>query len=407
MRTGCAAVRFLRRLRGDMDFAIPDEYIQFRDSVYQFSRDRLAPRAEALDREGAFGWDNWRDMAEMGLLGLPFPEAYGGSQASPLATCLAMEAMAHAGVDSGTTLSWGAHTILCGVPIWLLGSEEQKKRYLPKLASGEWIGGFGLTEPGSGSDAAAMKTTAVKRGDRWILNGSKMFITNGPIGHVFIVFAVTDKAAGNKGISAFIVEKGFPGFSAGKELKKMGHRTSPTSELVFDQCEVPEENLLGPLHLGFLAVGKETLEWERSCMIAPIVGGMEFLLEQCITYAKQRQQFGQPIAHFQAIQQKLANMKVALEASRLLIYRVAWLKEQGRSAMLEASIAKLFVTERMLKVVDDAVQIFGGYGYIHEYPVERAYRDAKLGTIGAGTSEVQKMIIIREMMKRYARSLPR
>ncbi|MBI3951991.1 MAG: acyl-CoA dehydrogenase family protein [Acidobacteria bacterium] len=385
-----------------MDFTIPDEYLQFRDSVYKFAKDRIAPRAEELDLKGEFGWENWRDMAAMGLLGLPFPEEYGGSNAAPLATCLAMEAVAHAGSDSGTTLSWGAHTILCGVPIWLLGTKEQKEKYLTKIASGEWIGGFGLTEPEAGSDAASLKTTAVRKGDRWILNGSKMFITNGPIGDVFVVFAVTDKGAGNKGISAFIVEKGFFGFSVGKELKKMGNRTSPTSELVFDNCEAPDENLLGPLHRGFLAVGKETLEWERSCMIAPIVGGMEFLLEQCIEYAKNRKQFGQPIGQFQAIQHKLADMKVALEASRLLVYRVAWLKERGQSAMLEASITKLFVTEQMVKVANEAVQILGGYGYIHEYPVERAYRDAKLGTIGAGTSEVQKMVIIGEMLKRYA-----
>jgi alkylation response protein AidB-like acyl-CoA dehydrogenase len=388
-----------------MNFTIPDEYIQFRDSVYQFAKVRIAPRAEELDLKGEFGWQNWRDMAEMGLLGLPFPEAYGGSNASPLATCLAMEAMAHAGVDSGTTLSWGAHTILCGLPICLLGTPPQKERYLPKIASGEWIGGFGLTEPEAGSDAASLKTTAVKKGDRWILNGSKMFITNGPIGHVFVVFAATDKSAGNKGISAFIVEKEFPGFSVGKELKKLGNRTSPTSELAFDNCEVPDENLLGPLDRGFLAVGKETLEWERSCMIAPIVGGIEFLLEQCTEYAKNRKQFGQPIGQFQAIQHKLADMKVALEASRLLVYRVAWLKERGQSAMLEASITKLFVTEQMVKVANDAVQIFGGYGYIHEYPVERAYRDAKLGTIGAGTSEVQKMVIISEMLRRYAKAI--
>jgi len=388
-----------------MDFTIPEEYIHFRDSVYKFAKDRIAPRAEELDLKGEFGWENWHEMAEMGLLGLPFPEEYGGSNASPLATCLAMEAMAHAGSDSGTTLSWGAHTILCGIPIMLLGTKEQKERYLPRIASGEWIGGFGLTEPEAGSDAASLKTSAVKKDDCWILNGSKMFITNGSIGHVFIVFAVTDKSAGNKGISAFIVEQEFPGFSAGKELKKLGNRTSPTSELVFDQCEVPEENLLGPLNRGFLAVGKETLEWERSCMIAPIVGGMEYLLEACIEYAKNRKQFGQPIGQFQAIQHKLADMKVALEASRLLVYRVAWLKERGQSAMLEASITKLFVTEQMVKVANEAVQIFGGYGYVHEYPVERAYRDAKLGTIGAGTSEVQKMIIISEMLKRYAKSL--
>ena len=300
-----------------------------------------------------------------------------------------------------TPLSWGADTILCAVPIWLLGTEQQREKYLPKLCRGEWVGAFGLTEPGSGSDAAALRTTAELKGDRWVLNGSKMFITNGPIGDVFVVFASTTKGAANRGISAFIIEKSFSGFSAGKDLNKMGNRTSVTSELVFDNCEVPEENLLGPLDLGFLSVGKETLEWERSCLIAPMVGGMEFMLETCTAYAKLREQFGKPIAEFQAIQHKLAEMKVAIDGARLLVYRVAWLKEQGRNAMLEAAIAKLWATEAAVRVSYDAGQIFGGYGYIHDYPVERFYRDTRLGTIGAGTSEVQRIIIAREIIKAH------
>ncbi len=384
-----------------MDFSIPQEYLDFKEAVYRFSKDRLAPRAVELDARAEFSWDNWRDMAGMGLLGLPFPEKYGGSEASPLATCIAMEAMGAAGVDAGTPLAWGAHTILCGVPIWLLGTEEQKEKYLPKLCSGEWIGAFGLTEPGSGSDAAAMKTTAEHRGDRWILNGSKMFITNAPIANVFIIFTSTNKQAGNRGISAFIVERDSPGFTVGKDLVKMGNRTSVTAELSFDNCEVPEENMLGPLDAGFIAVGKETLEWERSCLIAPIIGGMEFMLESCTAYAKDRRQFGRPIAEFQAIQHKLVDMKIAIEGARLLIYRVAWMKQHGKSAMMEAAIAKLWATEAAIRVSYDAVQVFGGYGYIHEYPVERFYRDARLGTIGAGTSEVQKMVIANELIKSY------
>jgi butyryl-CoA dehydrogenase len=384
-----------------MDLSIPEELQDFRAAVYKFAKERLAPRAEELDARGEFSMENWRELAGMGLLGLPFPEKYGGSNASPLATTIALEAVAHAGVDGGTTLSWGAHTILAGVPIWLLGNDSQKEKYLPRLASGEWIGGFGLTEPGSGSDSAAMRTTAERRGDCYVLNGSKMFITNGPIGHLFIIFAVTDKKKGNRGISTFIVEKDFPGFSVGKELNKMGNRTSTTSELYFDNCEVPADNLLGPENMGFISVGKEVLEWERSCMIAPLVGGMQFILEQCIKYSKERKQFGQPIAHFQAIQHKLADMKIALDASRLLIYKVASMKAKGQSAMMEASIAKLFVTESAVRVANDAVQIFGGYGYIHEYPVERFYRDVKVATLGAGTSEVQKMIIAAEMLKRF------
>ncbi|MEW6729721.1 MAG: acyl-CoA dehydrogenase family protein [Acidobacteriota bacterium] len=383
-----------------MNLDIPEEYIDFRTAVYKFAKEQLAPQAEELDARGEFSWENWRALAGMGLLGLPFPEQYGGSNASPLATAIAMEAVGHSGVDSGTTLAWGAHTILAGVPIWLLGNEEQKRRYLPKLASGEWVGGFGLTEPDSGSDAAAMRTIAERRGDHYVLNGSKMFITNGPIGHIFIVFAVTDKKKGNRGISTFIVEQNFAGFSAGRELNKMGNRTSTTSELYFDNCEVPAENLLGPENMGFISVGKEILEWERSCMIAPIVGGMQYILEQCIKYAKERKQFGQPIANFQAIQHKLADMKVAIDAARLLIYRVACMKGKGQSAMMEASIAKLFTTESAVRLANDAVQIFGGYGYIHDYPVERFYRDIKVATLGAGTSEVQKMIIAAEMLKK-------
>ncbi|MBL8195518.1 MAG: acyl-CoA dehydrogenase family protein, partial [Blastocatellia bacterium] len=258
---------------------------------------------------------------------------------------------------------------------------------------------FGLTEPGSGSDAASMRTTAEKKGDHYILNGSKMFITNGPIGDLFVVFAVTDKKKGNRGISLFIVEKGFPGFSVGNNLKKMGNRTSTTSELYFDNCEVPAENLLGEENAGFVQIGKETMEWERSCMLSPLIGGMQFALDQCIKYAKERKQFGQPIANFQAIQHKLADMKTLVDASRLLIYRVACMKEKSKRAMLEASVSKLFVSESAIKVAYEAVQIFGGYGYIHEYPVERFYRDTRLSTIGAGSSEVQKMIIASELLK--------
>ena len=388
-----------------MDFSISQEYLDFKDAVHRFARERLAPRAQELDARGEFSWDNWRDMAGMGLLGLPFPEQYGGSDASPLATCIAMEAVGAAGVDAGTTLGWGAHTILCGVPIWLLGTEAQKEKYLPKVCSGEWVGAFGLTEPGSGSDAAAMKTFAEKRGDRWVLNGSKMFITNAPIANVFIVFAATRKGAGNKGISAFIVERNAPGFTVGKDLTKMGNRTSVTAEISFNDCDVPEENLLGPQDMGFLAVGKETLEWERSCLIAPLIGGMEYMLECSTAYAKDRKQFGRPIADFQAIQHKLVDMKVAIEGARLLVYRVAWLKQQGKSAMMESAIAKLWTTEAANRVAYNAVQVFGGYGYIQDYPAERFYRDTRLGTIGAGTSEVQKMVIACELLKRFTSGL--
>ncbi len=381
-----------------MDFALNEEQIAFMKSVYNFSKNELAPLMEEYELKGEFCWPAWRKMADFGMMGLPFPEKYGGANAGVVTTCLGMESLARGGCDAGTCLAWGAHTILCGVPIWLLGTEEQKQKYLTKLTNSEWVGGFGLTEPGAGSDAASVKTTAVKKGDKYILNGTKMFITNGPIGKIFVVIAVTDKSAGHMGISAFLVESSFPGFSVGKELNKMGNRTSTTSELIFEDCEVPAENLLGPEGMGFILVGKTILEYERSCLLAAGLGGMECTLDLSIKYAKERQQFNRPIAQFQAIRRKLADMKIAIEGSRQALYRVAWMKDNNIPAMMEASTVKLYMSEQGLKVADHGVQIHGGYGYMKEYPVERNYRDVKLGTIGAGTSEVQRMIISKGLL---------
>jgi hypothetical protein len=381
-----------------MDFALNDEQKAFMKSVYNFSKNELQPLMEEYELKGEFCRPAWNKMAEYGMMGLPFPEKYGGADAGVLTTCLGMEALARGGCDAGTCLAWGAHTILCGVPIWLLGTEEQKQKYLTKLITSEWIGGFGLTEPGAGSDAASVKTAAVRKGDKYILNGTKMFITNGPIGKIFIVIAVTDKSAGHTGISAFLVESGFPGFSVGRELNKMGNRTSTTSELIFEDCEVPAENLLGPEGMGFILVGKTILEYERSCLLAAGLGGMEYILDLSLKYAKERVQFNRPIAQFQAIQRMLANMKIGIEGARLALYRVAWLKDNNIPAMMEASAVKLYMSEQGLKVADSGVQIHGGYGYMKEYPVERHYRDAKLGTIGAGTSEVQRMIISKGLL---------
>ncbi len=337
-------------------------------------------------------------MGKMGLLGLPFPEEYGGQGASALTTVLAKEGFAMGGADAGLTLSWGAHTILCGVPIWKLGTEEQKRKYLPKICSGEWVGGFALTEPNAGSDASSVRTYAVKKGDRYILNGSKIFITNGPIGKVFIVIAVTDKTKGPFGISAFIVESDFKGFIVSRKLNKLGNRASPTAELAFEDCEVPEENLLGPLDMGFAEVAKLILMWERSCLLAPALGSMEAGIRRCMEYARDRIQFKKPILKFQAIQRKLVEMKVNLEVARGLVYRVAWMLDNGIPAIVEASIAKLFVSEAVVKQAYDSLQIFGGYGYIKDFPVEKGYRDARLATIGGGTSEIQKSIIVRSLI---------
>jgi hypothetical protein len=382
-----------------MNFELNEEQKVFFREVKEFAATQIAPYTEEYDRKSEFFWEGWKKMANMGLLGLPFPEEYGGGGGGALDTAVAMDAFGAGGGDMGIALSWGAHTIIGAVPIWIMGTEEQKRKYLPPICSGEMISCFALTEPNAGSDAASIQTYAEKKGDEYILNGTKMFITNGPIADLAIVIAVTDRDKGTKGgISAFIVERGFEGFSVGRHLDKMGNRTSPTSELIFADCRVPAENLLGQEGYGYFEVAKATLEWERAIMVAPHVGTMEANLERCIQYARERVQFGQPIGRFQAIQHKLAEMKCLLDASRLLVYKVAWMKDKDIPAMMEASVCKLFVTESAFKVACEAVQIFGGYGYTREYPVERTLRDAKLGVIGAGTSEIQKMIIARMLL---------
>jgi len=380
-----------------MDFRFTDEQRAFQEQVLKFSQKELAPLAEEADWKGEFCWEAWRKIGAFGLLGLTYPEQYGGSGADVVTACLAGEAVAHGGAEGGLCLAWGAHTYLCGDTILVHGNEEQKRKYVPKLASGEWVGAMGLTEPGAGSDAASIRTTATRKGDYYLLNGTKMFITNGPIADVLVIIAVTDKEKKGAGISAFIVEKGYPGFSVGRELKKMGVKASTTGELIFEDCPVPAANILRKEGEGFI-IALGTVEWDRSTLMAPFLGGLEYALEASVKYAKQRVQFGRPIASFQAIQHKLADMKVILEATRLLIYRVAWLKDQGKFLNpVEAAEAKLFVGEFGMKLASDAVQIHGGYGLMHEYPVERIFRDAKLGAIGGGTSEIMRLIISRSI----------
>ncbi len=380
-----------------MNFGLTEEQQMFRETVYKYAKNEIVDLCEEADLNAEFSTEIWQKLGAMGLLGLPFPEEYGGSGADVVTCCIAGEALGHAGVDSGHTLAMGAHTYLCTDTLYQHATEEQKMRYIPKLATGEWIGCMGLTEPGAGSDAASMQATAVKKGDRWILNGSKTFITNAPIADLCVVYATVDKSKKHGGISAFIVEKGFKGFSTGKPFHKMGVRASTTSEVFLEDCEVPEENVLGELGAGF-AYAHQTLEWDRSALLAPYVGGMMFMIEESARYASEREQFGKPIKKFQAIQHKLADMKVTMEAARLAVYRVASLKDAGYPLNhLQASIAKAFVGDWGMKMASEAVQIFGGYGYIHEYPVERMLRDAKLAQIGGGTSEVQRLIISRLM----------
>ena len=376
-----------------MDFSFTEEQLMFKDQVIRFAKKEIVPRVQEHDLKGEFDFHSFKRLGEFGILGLHFPEHLGGSEADVVTTTLAGEALGEAGVDGGLTLAYGAHTFLCADTIFSHGTEAQREKYLPKLASGEWIGCMGLTEPGAGSDAASLTTRAERRGDEYVLNGNKMFITNGPLADVALVYAKTDKDSKHSGVSAFIVEKGRPGFSAGKNLNKMGVRTSHTSELVFEDCKIPAENLVGREGAGFL-MAMQTVEWDRSALMAPFVGGMTYVLEKCVRYAKERRQFGRPIAQFQAIKHKLADIKIFIEASRSLIYRVAWCKDQGRPLNhLAAAVAKLFVGDWSLKPANDAMIIFGGYGYCHEYDVERNFRDSRLAPIGGGTSEINKMII--------------
>jgi hypothetical protein len=380
-----------------MEFGFSEEQLMFRESVYKYAKNEIVPLCEEADLKAEFSPVVWKKLGDMGLLGLPFPEDFGGSGADVVTCCLAGEALGHAGVDSGHLLALGAHTYLCTDTLFKHASEAQRKRYIPKLASGEWIGCMGLTEPNAGSDAASMQTTAVKKGDRWILNGSKTFITNAPVADICVVYATVDKSLKHAGITAFIVEKGFKGYSTGKPFHKMGVRASATSEVFLEDCEIPEENLLGEVGHGFNYT-HETLSWDRSALLAPFVGGMMFMIEQCARYATDRVQFGKPIKSFQAIQHKLADIKVTMEASKMAVYRVAYDKDAGLPLNhMHTSIAKAFVGDWGMQAALESVQIFGGYGYIHEYPVERLLRDAKLGQIGGGTSEVQRFIISRLM----------
>ncbi len=380
-----------------MDFSFSEEQLAFKEQVIKFAAREIVPRCAEHDLKSEFDRQAFRRLGEFGILGLHFPEELGGSGADVVTTVLAGEALGEAGVDGGLMLSYGAHTFLCADTIFAHGNDEQRRRYVPRLASGELVGCMGLTEPGAGSDVAAMRTRAVKKGDRYVLNGSKIFITNGPVADLAVVYATINPEAKHAGISAFIVERGTAGFSAGAPLHKMGVRSSQTSELFFDDCEIPLENLLGVEGGGFL-MAMQTVEWDRSALMAPFVGGMTYALKKCAIYARERRQFGRPIAEFQAVRDKLATMKIFVEAARSLVYRIAWCKDQGRPLNhLEAAVAKLFIGDWSLEPANAAVSLMGGYGYCHEYEMERMFRDGRLAPIGGGTSEIQKMIISKLM----------
>lgn len=379
-----------------MNFQLSEEHEMIRKMVRDFARNEVAPTASERDEEERFDRGIFTKMAELGLTGIPWPEQYGGIGSDYLAYCIAVEELSKVCASTGVMLS--AHTSLAGWPIFKFGSEEQKQKYLRPLAEGTKLGAYGLTEPGSGSDAGGMRTTAKFDGSDYILNGSKIFITNGGEADIYVVFALTDPENKQKGATAFIIEKDFPGFSVGKKEKKMGIRSSPTTEIIFEDCKVPAENRLGDEGDGF-KIAMMTLDGGRNGIAAQAVGIAQGALDAAIDYARERHQFGKPIAAQQGISFKLADMATNVEAARLLTYQAAWLESEGLPYGKQSAMSKLFAGDAAMKVTTEAVQIFGGYGYTKDYPVERFMRDAKITQIYEGTQEIQRLVISRMITK--------
>lgn len=379
-----------------MNFAFSKEQELVRQMVREFAIEKVKPIAAEIDRTEEFPMENVKLMAKYGMMGIPFSKEYNGAGGDNLAYILAVEELSKVCGTTGVILS--AHVSLCASLINQFGTEEQKQKYLSKLASGEMIGAFGLTEPGAGTDAAGQQTTAVLEGDHYILNGSKIFITNGGVADVFIIFAMTDKSKGTKGISTFIVERNFEGFSSGKIEDKMGIRASSTTELIMEDCIVPKENIVGKIGKGF-GIAMKTLDGGRIGIAAQALGIAEGAMEEAVNYMKERKQFGRSLTAFQGLQWYLAEMDVKIEAARHLVYKAAWLKDNNKPYSVEAARAKLFAAETAMEVTTKAVQLFGGYGFTKDYPVERMMRDAKITEIYEGTSEVQKMVISANVVR--------
>ena len=375
-----------------MNFQLSEEHGMIRKMVRDFAKNEIEPTAAQRDEEQHFDRAIFDKMAELGLTGIPWPEEYGGIGSDFLAYCIAVEELSRVDASIGVTLS--AHTSLAGWPVYKFGTEEQKQKYLRPMAQGEKIGAYGLTEPGSGSDAGGMKTTARLNGDHYVINGSKIFITNGGIADIYIVFASTDQTQKTKGITAFIVESDFPGFSVGKKENKLGIRSSPTTEIIFEDCKVPVENVLGNVGEGF-KIAMMTLDGGRNGIAAQAVGIAQGALDAATNYAKERVQFGKPISAQQGVGFKLADMATGIEASRLLTYQAAWLESVGLPYGKESAMSKLLAGDTAMKVTTEAVQVFGGYGYTKDYPVERYLRDAKITQIYEGTQEIQRLVISR------------
>ena len=379
------------------DFGLGPDVDALRDSIENFARDRIAPRADEIDRTNTFPRDLWPELGQMGLLGITVEEEYGGAGLGYLEHCVALEEVSRASGSVG--LSYGAHSNLCVNQIRRTGTEAQKQRYLPKLISGEHVGALAMSEPGAGSDVVSMRTRADKRGDRYILNGSKMWITNGPIAETLVIYAKTDPKAGPRGISAFIVENGFPGFSTAQKLDKLGMRGSDTGELVFQDCEVPEENVLGPVNEG-VKVLMSGLDYERAVLAAGSLGLMQACMDVVMPYVHQRKQFDAPIGSFQLMQAKLADMYVTMNAAKAYVYAVARACDRGETTREDAAGAILFASEKATWMALEAIQCLGGNGYINEFPTGRLLRDAKLYEIGAGTNEIRRMLIGREIFEK-------
>ncbi|WP_346884924.1 acyl-CoA dehydrogenase [Clostridium sp. UBA4395] len=379
-----------------MNFSLTKEQELVKQMVREFAINEVKPIAAEIDVTERFPMENVEQMARYNMLGIPFPTEFGGAGGNNVSYAITVEELSKVCGTTGVIVS--AHTSLCGAPIYQFGTQEQKEKYLTPLAKGEKLGAFGLTEPNAGTDAAGQQTTAVLEGDHYVLNGSKIFITNGGVADIFVVFAMTDKSKGTRGISAFIVEKDFPGFSIGKVEEKLGIRASSTTELVFENCIVPKENLLGKEGKGF-AVAMQTLDGGRIGIAAQALGLAQGALDEAVAYMKERKQFGRSIAAFQGLQWMVADMDVQIEAARLLVYKAAYKKDMGMPYSVDAARAKLYASEVAMDVTTKAVQLFGGYGYTKEYPVERMMRDAKITEIYEGTSQVQRMVIAGSVLK--------
>ena len=379
-----------------MNFDYTEDQVELRRAVRDFAEKEIVPFASEWDENESFPAEVVKKLGELGFLGVVFPEEYGGAGLSYVDYALVVEELARADASVGITVS--AHISLCSNHIYEQGTEQQKQKYLTRLAAGEWLGGWSLTEPNAGSDAGGTQTTAVLEGDEWVLNGSKTFTTNGTVCDVAIAMAVTGKEKGKHGISAFIIPKGTPGFRPGKKERKLGHRASDTSEMIFENCRVPRENLLGDQGEGFVA-SLRVLDGGRIGIASLALGIAQASFECARDYAKERRQFGKPIGSFQAIRFKLSDMATQIDAARLLIQRAAYLKDQGKRVTKESAMAKLYASEVAVRAAEEAVQILGGYGYTRDYPAERYYRDAKLTTIGEGTSEIQRMVIARQLLE--------